>query len=78
MEGVLLKNDDGEYIKTIDTANGKLEFTHNPSEAKNYNGMMGGAEWSSNNEKEFIIFHFKDEYQDKVTTLQSTYERWDE
>lgn len=67
--GWFLINSDKEYIKTIDTKNSKIEFTNNVDEALDYEGRPGGGHWSAANDKDFIAFHFKDEYGDKVTTL---------
>jgi hypothetical protein len=51
-------------IKSIDTANTKLELTTDPKEAFNYiNG-----EWFAKSELEFLQFHYKEEYPD-VTTM---------
>lgn len=38
MGGYLLQNSNDEYLKTLDTAEGRIEFTTEPSEARNYNG----------------------------------------
>ena len=76
MYGYLLQNSNDEYLKTLDTANGKLEFTNEPSEARNYAGRPGGGQWDAENEKQYLEFHFKDEYGDKVTTLHCVYREW--
>jgi hypothetical protein len=76
MYGYLLQNSNDEYLKTLDTANGKLEFTKEPSEARNYAGRPGGGQWDAENEKQYLEFHFKDEYGDKVTTLHCVYREW--
>lgn len=73
MNGYFLQNNDGEFIKTLDTANGELEFTNDFREARNYKGRPGGGQWDAENEKYFICFHFKDKYGDKVNTLQCVY-----
>lgn len=39
MHGYLLQNSNDEYLKTLDTAEGKIEFTKEPSEARNYAGL---------------------------------------
>ena len=74
--GYFLINNDGEYLKKLDTANSKLEFTTDINEAKNYYNDPGGGQWSSDNERHFLNFHFKDDYGEKVTTLKGTYEEW--
>jgi len=76
MYGYLLQNSNGEYLKTLDTANSTLEFTNEPSEARNYAGRPGGGQWDAENEKQYLEFHFKDEYGDKVTTLHCVYKEW--
>lgn len=76
MYGYLLQNSNDEYLKTLDTANGKLEFTKEPSEARNYADRPGGGQWDAENEKQYLEFHFKDEYGDKVTTLHCVYREW--
>ena len=69
----VLVNDYGEYVKTIDNANGKLILTPHVDEAYDYNVRMGGGEWSANNERDYIINFFKDEFKDRVTTLCVTH-----
>ena len=64
MTKCVLKNENGVMIKSIDTANTKLELTTDPKEAFNYiNG-----EWFAKSELEFLQFHYKEEYPD-VTTM---------
>ena len=64
MTKCVLKNENGVMIKSIDTANTKLELTTDPKEALNYvNG-----EWFAKSELEFLQFHYKEEYPD-VTTM---------
>lgn len=64
MTKCVLKNEKGVMIKSIDTANTKLELTTDPKEAFNYvNG-----EWFAKSELEFLQFHYKEEYPD-VTTM---------
>ena len=64
MTKCVLKNENGVMIKSIDTANTKLELTTDPKEAFNYiNG-----EWFAKSELEFLQFHYKKEYPD-VTTM---------
>lgn len=70
----LLKNSKGEYIKRIDTANAKLEFTTDRKKAYNYSGLPGGGQWDADNQKYFIIYHFKKEFGDRVTTLKVVHE----
>lgn len=76
MYGYVLVNKDGEYLKEIDGANAKLEFTSDLNEAKNYDGMPGGGEWFSNQDREFIVRHFKEEYGERATTLRTKYMEW--
>lgn len=76
--GYFLINDDEEYLKTLDTANEKLEFTKNLSEARNYSGRPGGGQWDAENEKQFLVFHFKDTYGSKVESLHCVYKEEDE
>ena len=77
MNAYLLKNSDGEYLKTLDTAEGKIEFTKEMSEGRNYMGRPGGGRWDADNEKEYLIFHFGQEYGDRVKTLECVYEEWE-
>lgn len=70
MSGYFLKNEKGEYLSKLDGANHKLEFTTDVEKAKNYAGMPGGGFWDAENEQQFIQFHFKDEYKERVTTLK--------
>ena len=53
---IKVKNKD-EYLKSIDTKNGKIEYTNDKSQAKVYSDM-----WFSDTEIDFIKFHFKDKY----------------
>lgn len=76
MDGYFLQNSDGEYLKTLDTANAKIDFTTDPSEARNYRGRPGGRQWDAENEKQYLVFHFKDEYGEKVTSLHCVYKDW--
>lgn len=63
MTKCVLKNENGVMIKSIDTANTKLELTTDPKEAFNYvNG-----EWFAKSELEFLQFHYKEEYPDVMT-----------
>ena len=77
MYGYLLKNKNGEYLKTLDTANSKIDFTTNVNEARNYAGRPGGGAWDAENEFQFIKYYFGKEYGDKVNTLKCVYEEWD-
>lgn len=70
---ITLINKYGEYIKQVDTANEKLIFTKNEDEAKNYSDRPGGGEWNAENERDFIIHYFEEEFEDKVTSLQVTW-----
>ena len=76
MRGYFLQNKDGKYLKTLDTANSKLEFTDDYKEARNYIGRPGGGNWDAENEKEYLKFHFSEEYGDKVTSLRCVYQEW--
>lgn len=75
MTKCVLKNENGVMIKSIDTANTKLELTTDPKEAFNYvNG-----EWFAKSELEFLQFHYKEEYPDVTTmTVQWVYDTDDE
>ena len=53
---IKVKNKD-EYLKSIDTRNGKIEYTNDKSQVKVYTDM-----WFSDTEIDFIKFHFKDKY----------------
>lgn len=72
--GYFLKNSDGEYLSVLDTAEGQLEFTKDLKKARNYAGRPGGGQWDADNEKEYLLFHFGEEYGDKVTSLHCVYE----
>lgn len=76
--GYFLQNINGKYLKVLDTANGKLEFTEDVKEAKNYIERPGGGNWDANNEKAFLDFHFGEEYGDEVKTLASVYREWED
>jgi hypothetical protein len=69
--GYYLKNSNGEYVKSIDGA--KLVLTKEPSEAYDYAKMPGG-EWSANNEKLYINYHYGKEFGERVKTLTCVYE----
>lgn len=76
MNGYLLQNSNEEYLKVLDTANGTIEFTKEPSEARNYAGRPGGGQWDAENEKQYLSFHFGEEYGDRVNTLRCVYREW--
>lgn len=76
MSGYLLQNSNGEYLKTLDTAESKIDFTKDPSEAINYCGRPGGGQWDACNEKIFLDFHFGEEYGERVKSLQCVYTEW--
>ncbi len=76
MYGYFLVNKNGEYLKEEDTANSKLEFTTDVSEAMNYDGMPGGGEWFSRMERDRIARLYKNEYGDRATSLIPTYKEW--
>ena len=77
MNGYLLQNSNDEYLKTLDTAEGKIEFTKEPSEARNYLGRPGGGQWDAENEKQYLDFHFGEEYGERVTSLRCVYREWE-
>ena len=52
---IKVKNKD-EFLKSIDTRNGKIEYTNDKSQAKRYSYM-----WFSDTDIEFIKFHFKND-----------------
>lgn len=66
---ITLKNKYGEYVQKVDTANEKLYLTKDETQAQSYSGRPGGGEWDANNEKEFLIHYFEDEFKDRVTSL---------
>ena len=55
--GYFLKNEDAEFVKAIDNAEGTIEFTDNIREAKNYSQ----GSWFAETELDYIKFHFKEE-----------------
>lgn len=63
MNKCVLRNEKGVMVKTIDTANTKLELTTDPKEALNYSQ----GDWFARSELEFLQFHYKDEYPDVMT-----------
>ena len=69
MSKYVLVNDYGEFVKEIDTYNGKLILTENLDEAFDYNKLPGGGEYNTETYNAFIQHHFKDELGDRVTTL---------
>lgn len=57
MSGYVLAHKDTKmYIKEVDTANQKLEYTNDINEAKLYE-----TEWFAQTELEYLIFHFENE-----------------
>lgn len=52
---IKVRNKD-EYLKSIDTRNGKIEYTNDKSQAKTYSYM-----WFSDTDIAFIKFHFKND-----------------
>lgn len=58
MNKCVLRNEKGVMVKSIDTANTKLELTTDPKEALNYSQ----GDWFARSELEFLQFHYKDEY----------------
>ena len=67
--GYYLRNDKGEYVKSLDTENHALEFTTNKDEAKNYTN----GSWFAETELDFLKFHFK-EFKDILDTMYCKYE----
>ena len=70
----MLKNNSGEYLKILDTANQTIEFTTDKTQAVIYDGKPGGGEWSAENQALFIKHYFQDEYKERVETLHCVYE----
>ena len=64
---IKVKNKD-EYLKSIDTRNGKIEYTNDKSQAKVYSDM-----WFSDTDIDFIKFHFKDDKRSKELVSYCTY-----
>jgi hypothetical protein len=69
MCGYFLRNDKGEYVKSLDTENHVLEFTTDANEAKNYTN----GSWFAETELDFLRFHFK-EFKDTLDTMYCKYE----
>ena len=67
MGRLLLKNDNGQFLKSIDTVNQKAIFTKDKYDARSYDG-----EWFAETELEFVKFHFKK--QEQVESLHMVYE----
>lgn len=61
-----LKNNDGLYVKDIDTANKLLTFTEDKDEAKEW----GDGHWYAQADLEFIQFHFQDQYPKEIETMR--------
>lgn len=76
MYGYFLQNSNEEYLKVLDTANGTIEFTKDYKEARNYAGRPGGGQWDADNEKQYLTFHFEEEYGDRVSSLKCVYKEW--
>lgn len=64
---IKVKNKD-EFLKSIDTRNGKIEYTNDKSQAKVYTDK-----WFSDTEIDFIKFHFKDDERSKELVSYCTY-----
>lgn len=64
---IKVKNKD-EYLKSIDTKNGKIEYTNDKSQAKVYSDT-----WFSDTEIDFIKFHFKDDKRSEELVSYCTY-----
>ena len=69
MCGYFLRNDNGDYVKSLDTENHKLEFTKDVNEAKNYTN----GSWFAETELDFLKFHFK-EQKEILDTMYCKYE----
>lgn len=66
----VLGNSKGEFVEKIDTENGILILTKDVNKAYDYDTLRGGGAWNADNYKEFITFHFNDEFGERVTTLK--------
>ena len=64
---IKVRNKD-EYLKSIDTRNGKIEYTNDKSQAKVYTDT-----WFSDTEIDFIKFHFKDDERSEELVSYCTY-----
>lgn len=64
---IKVKNKD-EFLKSIDTRNGKIEYTNDKRQAKVYSDM-----WFSDTEIDFIKFHFKGDERSKELVSYCTY-----
>ena len=64
---IKVKNKD-EFLKSIDTRNGKIEYTNDKSQAKVYTDT-----WFSDTEIDFIKFHFMDDERSKELVSYCTY-----
>lgn len=64
---IKVKNKD-EFLKSIDTRNGKIEYTNDKSQAKVYTDT-----WFSDTEIDFIKFHFKDDERSEELVSYCTY-----
>ena len=64
---IKVRNKD-EYLKSIDTRNGKIEYTNDKRQAKVYSDM-----WFSDTDIDFIKFHFKDDKRSKELVSYCTY-----
>ena len=64
---IKVRNKD-EYLKSIDTKNGKIEYTNDKRQAKVYSDM-----WFSDTDIDFIKFHFKDDKRSKELVSYCTY-----
>lgn len=71
MCGYFLRNDNGDYVKSLDTENHVLEFTKDVNEAKNY---IEGT-WFAETELDFLKFHFK-EQKEILDTMYCKFEEY--
>ncbi len=69
MSGYVIRNREGQYVKSLNTEDHILEFTNKPSEAKIYDG----GSWFAETELDFLKFHFK-EFKDILDTMEPRYE----
>ena len=70
MSGYILAHKDYKmYVKEVDTANQKLEYTNDINEAKVYE-----TEWFAQTELEYLMFHFESE-QNTLQNMKVSYKR---
>lgn len=69
MGKIVLKNKDGVYVKEFNTAEGTLEFTKSPQEAKDYER----GDWFASMELESIKHYFP-QHHDILESMSEHYE----